>query len=106
MNLGRVGIAKAIHKRCGLPFRQVYQAIGIIIEQITSDLINDQVVTVRRFGTFSPHVRRAHLAHNVCTGVIRSLGLVKSVKFHPHEAFTNLIHERQECFLQNDDNNS
>jgi nucleoid DNA-binding protein len=106
VNVGRAGIAKAIHERCGLPFRKIYQAIGMIIEQITSDLVNDQVVTVRRFGTLSPHVRRAHLAHNVSSGVVRKLSSKRSVKFHPHESFSGLIQERQERFRQRPEDNS
>lgn len=106
MRVGRAGIAAAIHERCGLPFRKIYQAVGIIIEQITSDLVNDQVVTVRRFGTLSPHVRRAHLAHNISTGVVMKLSSKRSVKFHPHDAFRGLIRERQERFLQMTDDNS
>ena len=106
--MNRVNLANAIHERLhgSISYRKIYQAVGIIIEQITSDLVNDQVVTVRRFGTLSPHVRLAHFAHNVCTGVIRKLGSIKSVKFHPHEAFTSLIRDRQESFRAKADNNS
>ena len=108
MNSGRAAIAKIIHERFGgaVPFRKIYQAVGIIIEQIASDLANDQVVTVRRFGTLSPHVRQPHAAHNVSTGEICRLGSKRSVKFHPHEAFSGLIRERQERFLQRADDNS
>ena len=98
--MNRVNLANAIHERLhgNISYRKIYQAVGIIIEQITSDLVSDQVVTVRMFGTLSPHKRLGHFAHNVCTGVIRKLDSIKSVKFHPHEAFTNLIHDRQESF--------
>jgi nucleoid DNA-binding protein len=106
--MNRIDLANAIHERLGgsISHRKIYQAVGIIIEQITSDLVNDQVVTVRRFGTLSPYVRMAHLANNVRTGMIRKLRSVKSIKFHPHEAFTSLIHDRQERFRQKDDDNS
>ena len=65
--MNRVDLAKAIHARLhgSLPHRKIYQAIGIIVEQIASDLVNDQVVTARKFGTLSPHIRVAHFAHNV-----------------------------------------
>jgi nucleoid DNA-binding protein len=106
--MNRVDLANAIHERLGgsISHRKIYQAVGIIIEQIANDLVNDQVVTARRFGTLSPHVRRAHLAYNVRTGMIRKLRSIKSVKFHPHEAFTSLIQDRQERFRQKDDDNS
>jgi nucleoid DNA-binding protein len=103
--VNRFDLAKIIHKRLGgsISYRKIYQAVGIIIEQIASDLINDQVVTVRRFGTLSPHLRIAHLAYNVSTCVSRWLKPRKSVKFHAHDAFRSLIRERQERFRQHDD---
>ena len=102
---GRLGLTKAIYKRlgCAIPFNKVYQAVSIIVEQVANDLVNDQVVTVRRFGTLSPHVRRSHMAHNVSTGIVRKLSSNRSVKFHPHSAFSSLIRERQERFLQIDE---
>jgi len=108
VSIGREAVAEAIHERLGsgVPFRKIYQAVGIIIEQISSDLVNDQVVTVRKFGTLSPHVRRSHMAHNVSTGVVRKLSSKRSVKFHPHEAFSGLIRERQERFRHSGDDNS
>ena len=98
--MNRFELSSVIHGRLGgsISYRKIYQAVGIIIEQITSDLVNDQVVTVRKFGTLSPHMRRSHLANNVSTGVVRKLCSRRSVKFHPHEAFSNLIQERQERF--------
>ena len=98
--MNRLDLTKAICDRLGggISYRRIYSAIGIIINQIASDLVDDQVVTVRNFGTLSPHVRRSHLAHNVGTGVVRSLSSRRSVKFHPHEAFNGLIRERQERF--------
>jgi nucleoid DNA-binding protein len=98
--MNRIDLANAIHERLGgsISYRRIYQAVGIIIEQITSDLVNDQVVTVRRFGTLSPHVRSSHMANDVSTGVVRKLGSRRSVKFHAHDAFKGLIQERQERF--------
>ena len=98
--MNRVDLAAAIHERLGgsISNRKIYHAVGIIIEQITSDLVSDQVVTVRKFGTLSPHLRMSHLANNVRTGVVRKLCSRRSVKFHPHEAFSDLIQERQERF--------
>jgi hypothetical protein len=43
------------------------------------------------------------LAHDINDGVVRKLKPRRSVKFHPHTAFSGLIKDRQERFLQNDD---
>jgi nucleoid DNA-binding protein len=105
--VSRIGLAKAIQKKSGnIPLQKVYQAIGLIVEQMASDLIKDQVVTVRCFGTFSPYVRQPHLAHDVHTGLVRDVKSSRSVKFHPHEAFKELIRVRQKNFHQSDDDNS
>jgi nucleoid DNA-binding protein len=100
--VNRMHLVKAIHRRLGgsISYRRIYQAVGLIVDQVSNDLVNDQVVTAKRFGTLSPHVRRAHVAHNVSNGEIRSLMQTRSVKFHPHEAFGELIREREKLFRQ------
>jgi nucleoid DNA-binding protein len=103
--IGREEISAIIHKWMGkgVSLRKVYQAVGTIIEQIATDLVNDEVVTVRRFGTLSPHMRHAHLANNVNSGTVQQVAAKRSVKFHPHEAFKWLIRERQKNFRQPDE---
>lgn len=106
--MNRIHLAKAIHRRLGgsLSYRRIYQAVGLIVEQVANDLVNDQVVTARRFGTLSPYTRCSHVAHNVINGEIRSLQTKRSVKFHPHVAFVELIREREMKFRQLDDDRS
>jgi nucleoid DNA-binding protein len=72
--------------------------VGVIIEQVARDLVNDQIVSARRFGTLSPHCRPGHLAHNLSTGRVRELSSSRSVKFHPHESFLLLLADREERF--------
>lgn len=102
--IGRLKLTKSIHKRFGsVSFNKLYQAVSIIIDQISNDLVSDQVVTVKRFGTLSPHLRVSHIAHNVNNGTIHSLKPKRSVKFHPHASFSALIKERQGRFLERGD---
>jgi nucleoid DNA-binding protein len=98
--MNRLSLAKMIHVRMGgaIPYRKVYQAVGVIVEHIVDDLVSDRVVSVRRFGTLSPHTRRSHFAHNVCTGVVRRVSSRRSVKFHAHDAFIKLIFDKQDRF--------
>jgi nucleoid DNA-binding protein len=72
--------------------------VGVIVEQVARDLVNDQIVSARRFGTFSPYSRPGHLAHNLSTGKVRKLSPSRSVKFHPHESFLSLLADREERF--------
>jgi nucleoid DNA-binding protein len=106
--VNRVSLSRAIYDRLGgsIPHIKISRAIGIIIEQLSNDLVNDQVVTVRNFGTLSPHLRIAHLAYNVSKGTSMEISAVRSVKFHAHESFKNLILDSQERFRQKDDDNS
>lgn len=81
-----------------IPARKVYQAVGIIIDQISHDLINDTIVSVRRFGTLSPHKRMGHMANDLSIGKVRMLPGYRSVKFHAHEGFLSLLADREDRF--------
>lgn len=70
----------------------------MIVEHIAQDLVEDRVVSVRRFGTLSPHLRRGHLAFNLSSGKVRRLSDYRSVKFHPHEFFSTLLADREDRF--------
>lgn len=72
--------------------------MGVIIEQVARDLVNDQIVSARRFGTLSPHSRPGHLAHDLSTGKVRELPPSRFVKFHPHESFLSLLADKEERF--------
>jgi nucleoid DNA-binding protein len=102
MGISRANLSKRIHERLGgvIPYRTVHQAVGVIIEQISNDLLNDQVVSARHFGTLSPHVRPGHRAHNIFTGKIRELPSSRSVKLHPHDSFLSLLTDREDHFRE------
>jgi nucleoid DNA-binding protein len=65
---------------------------------VSKDLINDQIVTVRHFGTLSPHTRPGHKANDVSSGAVRELSDTRSVRFHPHESFLSLLLDRLDRF--------
>lgn len=60
--------------------------------------MNNQIVSVRRFGTLSPHERPSHLARDLSTGKVRELPATKSVKMHPHESFLALLADKKDRF--------
>ena len=102
MATGRAVIAKRIHKRLSgaVPYRTIHHAVGLIIDQIVQDLLQDQAVSVRYFGTLSPHSRLGHLAHDLSTGKVRELPVSRSVKFHAHSSLLALLQDRQEHFRE------
>jgi len=67
------------------------------------DLIEDHVITVKNFGTLSPHTRASHSAHDVSSGQIRTISAKRAVKFHPHESFLSLLKDREELFREKED---
>jgi nucleoid DNA-binding protein len=106
--INRTDLSKIIYARIGgsIPFNKIYQSVGLITEQISSDLISDQMVSVRNFGTLSPYVRVPHIAHNVNEGRLWCVKANRSVTFHPHEAFQSLIQDRREKFCKRDKEDS
>lgn len=102
MGISRANLSKRIHERLSgaIPYRTVHHAVGVIIDQIAHDLLDDQVVSARHFGTLSPHSRPGHLAHNIVTGKIRELPASRSVKFHPHDSFLSLLADREDHFRE------
>ena len=102
MVINRAKLSKRIHTRlsAAIPYRSIHHAVSVIIDQIANDLINDQVVSARHFGTLSPHSRAAHLAHDLSTGKVRELPSSRSVKFHPHDSLLSLLADREDHFRE------
>jgi len=51
-----------------LPPRDVEQAVRMILERMTSALINNQRIEIRGFGSFSLHYRAPRVGRNPKTG--------------------------------------
>ncbi|MCS5587566.1 MAG: integration host factor subunit beta [Porticoccaceae bacterium] len=51
-----------------LPPRDVEQAVRMILERMTSALINSQRIEIRGFGSFSLHYRAPRIGRNPKTG--------------------------------------
>jgi nucleoid DNA-binding protein len=96
----RIEITKKIYKRLNktIDYKTLYYSIGIIIENIVEDLVNNQIVTVDGFGTLNPYFRCGHLAHNIQTGKVRQLPEIKMVKFIPQECLSLLLKDRCDSF--------
>jgi integration host factor subunit beta len=63
-----------------LPPRDVEQAVRMILEQMTSALLNKQRIEIRGFGSFSLHYRAPRTGRNPKTGDSVTL----SGKYVPH----------------------
>jgi nucleoid DNA-binding protein len=98
--ISRADLSKRIHSRLSgaIPYRTVAHAVNVIIEQMAKEIIEDRIISARRFGTLSPYSIPGHLAHDLSSGEIRTLPTIRSVKFHPHESFLYLLRDREDRF--------
>jgi nucleoid DNA-binding protein len=100
--VGRADLTKRIHKQLSgaIPYRTIHYAVNIIIEEMAKEIIEDRIISARRFGTLSPHSRPGHLANDLSLGEVRDLPATRSVKFHPHDAFLFLLKDRKDRFRE------
>ena len=98
----RADLSKRIYERIGkvIRYKSILQILGVIVSQISQDLVENRTISVRRFGTLSPYLRHGHLANDLSQGVVRHLPPRRSVKFHPHQSFLALLEERYVRFRQ------
>ena len=61
-------IEKISNNQDQLPPRDVEQAVRMIIEKMSSALINNQRIEIRGFGSFSLHYRAPRMGRNPKTG--------------------------------------
>lgn len=61
-------IEKISNNQDQLPPRDVEQAVRMIIEKMSSALINNQRIEIRGFGSFSLHYRAPRVGRNPKTG--------------------------------------
>ena len=103
--VGREELSKRLHSRLSgtISYRKMYHSVSVIIDAISKDLVDNQIVTVRCFGTLSPYTRPGHIANDLSQGKLRTLQPKKSVRFHPSESFLNLLVDRQERFRDKED---
>lgn len=100
--ISRADLSKRIHLRLSgaIPYRTIAYALNVIIEQMAKEIIEDRIISVRRFGTLSPYSIPGHLAHDLSSGEVRTLPTKRSVKFHPHESFLFLLRDREDRFRE------
>lgn len=98
--IGRTDLTKSIYKQLNgaIPYRSIYYAVNVIVQEMAKEIILDRVISVKRFGTLSPYSIPGHLANDIMSGEVREIPTVRSVKFHPHESFLSLIKDRKDGF--------
>lgn len=78
-----------------LPPRDVEQAVRMIIEKMSSALINNQRIEIRGFGSFSLHYRAPRVGRNPKTGDAVKLQGKYVPHFKPGKDLRNRVNNSQ-----------
>lgn len=89
-------IAGLASKMNHIPEHKIADAVNIIIEAMTSTLIQGSRIEIRDFGSFSVHFRKPRNAHNPKTGerVVTEPKLIPH--FKPGKALRERVNESRE----------
>ncbi len=95
-------IADKIHQKLGMALnkRVIQDAINAICMNLQDKIVRDQTISVENFGTISPYTFHNHYGMNVATGELQEFPAFRTVKFHPHFIFLELLARRRESFLE------
>ena len=81
--LTRSDISEAIFRDIGLSKNECSQLLESVLSHISEALIEDKVVKLTSFGTFSPKRKRARIGRNPRTGVEATIDARRVISFRP-----------------------
>jgi nucleoid DNA-binding protein len=99
MNINKLKLTKLIAKRIdhAVPKREIYSAIEIICEEVSSLLSEGESVRVGHFGTLAVYTVNGH-GYCIPAGKSGYVEPIKSVKLYPHITVKRLIADRKDSF--------
>lgn len=74
-----------------IEYKVIYECIDLITESIKKDLLNNEIVTIDGFGTFSPYIKLGKNHLDVNDRIVKKLNDKKMVKFIMHYDFKKLL---------------
>lgn len=100
--VGRQQIAVKMLSRLGgaVDKKDIYGAISIICNEISTAMIENRAVSIKNFGTFSPYLHPGRLSHDVHLGKLAQQKPFRRFKFYPHHNFIRLLKDRRANFLK------
>ena len=81
--LTRNDISEAIFRDIGLSKQESSQLLESVLLHISEALVENKVVKLSSFGTFSPKNKRARIGRNPKTGVEATINARRVVSFRP-----------------------
>ena len=82
-NVTRNDISDAIFRDIGLSKHESSQLLESVLLKISEALIENKVVKLSSFGTFSPKNKRARVGRNPKTGVEATINARRVISFRP-----------------------
>jgi nucleoid DNA-binding protein len=97
MKCSKKDLVARIQKRLGgtLPRRDISDAVAVLFELLEKDVVADRAVSVHNFGTLSPYLYPSRWARDVVSQEMRYTSPVRTVKFHAHVSFTEIVNLRR-----------
>ncbi len=87
----RNDISEAIFRKIGLSKQESSQLLEAVLTQISQALINNKVVKLSSFGTFSPKNKRSRVGRNPKTGVEATIEARRVISFRPSSVMKEKI---------------
>lgn len=81
-----------------VPKKDIKAIQFLICEELIKSFKNNESVSIKGFGTFSPHDVTPKLFHNVTTGEFELCSLTKNISFHLHSDFVRLFKHQKQKF--------
>ncbi|MDP2683500.1 MAG: HU family DNA-binding protein [bacterium] len=100
MSINKRKLAKIITARLDGTISQavIYDAIGIICDDLFDKLSNNESVSISNFGTLDPYTQHGHDGMDISSGEINYVKPVKSIKFIPHDNLAILLNQNKKKF--------
>lgn len=95
-------IVSRIHKKLGKALNQrlLQDALNAICVTLQDNILQDNAISVENLGTISPYIFHSHNGINIQTGQLQVTPPFRTVKFHPHFIFLELLSQRRNNFLK------
>lgn len=83
---------------------EVLDAVFVIKQELSQQLVDDQPVVVENFGTINPYIFHGHRFLNLHTRKIEFLPAKRNIKLHPHYNFRLMVLQRAEDLRDGEEN--
>ena len=93
--LTRQDISEALYRHVGLSIHESAMMLETVLEQISSALIDGNIVKLSSFGTFIPRQKRERIGRNPKTGVTATINARRVISFKPSKLMKERINKSE-----------